>query len=136
MKDVKDEAIRQVDNNLRFVITISIFFLSVFSEARLAGCIIIVFYIINYIIFQIKAKKLTPLNLKYINWSLLVGIGSYVIPFSVIAFSTQNITLSKLSLQTWQISLIGSMWIIMCAPIVTLLMILFFQTRILGTIKK
>lgn len=136
MQDNKEDLIKKIENNLRFVITISIFFLTIFPESRLAGSIIVVGYIIDYIGFQFRTKTLTVRNLKWIETSLLIGIGSYVVPLGIMAFSTQNIPLSQFGIWTWHASLFTSIWIIVCMPAITLAMIVLLSDKTWKSIRE
>lgn len=91
------EFIKEIENRLQLVITISIFFLAIISyffksrgadevrvnEIVLSYGIILVFYLLNYILFEIFRLKIKEVFLKWINWSLLFGIAVFIFPISV-----------------------------------------------------
>ncbi len=118
---------KSINDNLRFIITISIFFLTIFSESRLQGSIIIVGYIICYIAFALRKNRLTVRNLKWVQFSLFSGLFSYIFPLSIMVLATTNSELSRLAVFTWKTLLLSSLYLIVCMPMISLVMILFLS---------
>ncbi|MES2471133.1 MAG: hypothetical protein V4526_02800 [Patescibacteria group bacterium] len=128
MKEASEnKLIGKIENNLRFIITISIFFLALIPESKLVGAIIIAGYIANYIVFEIRSNKFSSRNLKWISTSLFVGIGSYAIPLSIIALSTQNYLFPSWELSVLKALIFISMLIIVLLPASTLVMTCFLS---------
>lgn len=118
-----DEIRKKIENNVRFIITISVFFLALIPEIRFEGCVLIVFHIINYIVFELMEKKYTTTNLQWINWSLLAGIGVYVFPLTSLALSTQNYILPTWAYSLWLESIKVSTWLVMLLPGMSMVLI-------------
>ncbi len=124
MNEDTKEYINKIENNLRFVITISIFFLSIFDDnsVKFIGSLIIVGYLITYLALNIRSKQLMVKHLKCINKIILAGIFSYSIPLTILAISTQNYQTNYLGEITWKSMMTGSFYAIFFAPLITLIM--------------
>ena len=137
MERTKEDFVKNIEDNLRFIITISIFFLTLLPEGKFQGCFFIAAYIINYIIFEIRINKFGIRNLKWIKTSLFVGIGSYIIPLSVVAFSTQNEFFSSIGTYIFiMATAFISMLAIVSIPAITLVMVSFLSEKTWPEIKK
>jgi hypothetical protein len=136
MENNIEELVKKVENNLRFIITITIFFLSIFPEIRLEGCVLIVAYIFNYIAFEVRVKNLIEENLRWIKNLLYIAISSYVIPLTVVALSTQKTTIGSLEFLTFKAGIITSMVGIMFIPTIILIVIVFSSNKTLSDFKK
>lgn len=120
--DQNNEFSRKIENNLQLLITVSIFFLTIFESVRLGGCILVVGYIANYIVFELKEKRYTISNLTWIRRLLLIGLGSYAIPLFILALSTQDKTFGPLVILTLKTAASFSTFAIVSVPAITLFM--------------
>jgi len=126
MQDMKERLTNKIEIRLQFVVIMLVFFLTIFSGVQLAGCILVAAYIIDYIFFTALGDKIDERHLKWLNNTVLIGIGSYVIPLASIATSTQ-----ASSVPIWQgYTLMGlifiSMWLMVSIPVALLIMLLAF----------
>jgi hypothetical protein len=121
-----DEVRKKVENNLRFILTISVFFLAVLPEIRWEGSILISTYLLSYVLFELGEKKYDSRNLWWINISLLITMCVYAGVFFIFALSTQNIPLSTWKLTVWEILISSATFSILFFPLITLGFCIFF----------
>ena len=124
-----DELRKKVENNLRFITTICIFFLAVLDSVRLEGCVIVAAYLLSYIIFEFREKRYSDKSLRWINTSVLIGMISYVVQFFIFSLSTQNIIVSIWELTIWKTIIAVSTYMILVFPLVTFGFTIFFNFK-------
>lgn len=97
-KNIHKELIKEIENRLQFVITISIFFLALISyffkslgenESKINDMLrswggIIVFYLLSYLFFEFFKREIRGKFLKVLDFSLLIGIFAFVMPIAVL----------------------------------------------------
>ena len=129
MQNTQEKMIDKIENRLQFLITILIFFLAVFPNIELQGCILVVFYIIDYILFTTLGKKMSEKRLTYLNTILFIGIGSYIIPLTVLALSAKNAIVPVWQGYTWMALIFISIWFMILVPLILLIMILIYSVK-------
>ncbi|HVY67300.1 MAG TPA: hypothetical protein VHA30_00160 [Patescibacteria group bacterium] len=129
----KKELIGEVERRLEFVITLAIFFPSLLyslfnvaneSEQNSNGIIIkwglfVSFYIIDYIIFQIRKKRTGESLLEMLKILLLIGIGIYIIPIWDMAIYG-NGPIYGISALLFK----SSLWILLAIPLLLIILLL------------
>lgn len=102
MSNQSEKTIAQIENRLQFVVTLNVFFVtlmygisilagnteSISQNSSIQGSLIVFFYLLNYVVFEIWGKKMKEKGLKWINGSVLAGIACFVVPILFIALST------------------------------------------------
>ncbi|MCX6719424.1 MAG: hypothetical protein NTZ38_03565 [Candidatus Taylorbacteria bacterium] len=126
MQTTKERTTDKIETRLQFTITILTFFLVLFPVQQLAGCIVVAAYVIDYIIFAVRSDKISEKHLRWINVSILIGIGSYIIPLAILALSTQDKTIPFWQVYIWMTSTYASMVIMIIAPIAILVELFAF----------
>lgn len=114
----KAENIKKVENNLRLIITIAIFFLAILSDARIEGSILIVVYLLTYIAVQTLDVSYTEQESSWMNRTLLTGLFVYTVVFIFLILDTQKIVVPETI--AW-----GSVRMLMVLPFSTLCLALF-----------
>lgn len=142
--DKRREFIKEIENRLQFVITISIFFFGLISyisksinvnvnEVNLAivpFIIIIALYLLDYFCFEIGGLKIVKERVfLWINRLVLFGIFIYIIPLIVFAMGNMNISPDLLAII--KVLFNSSLYGLIIIPFFVLSLILFS-----GKIKK
>lgn len=123
----KDRLVDKIEVRLQFALVIVIFFLTVFPDSLLpGGSILVVGYIINYIFFAVRGDKIKDKYLRVINIITLVGMGSFVIPLTLLALSTQKGVLPAWEAYTWMGSSLISILLMFVAPLSLLVVLVGF----------
>ncbi len=96
--------IREIEEKLEFVITLSVFFPSLLynlfklankteqksNDIVVSWSVVVSIYLLNYIVFQFIKNKVPEKLLKIFKIILLIGISSYIIPILYIAIYKNN----------------------------------------------
>ena len=123
MSHITDRLTDKIEIRLQFVAVILVFFLTVFEKSLFAGCIIVALYVVDYIFFVSVAERLQEKILKWVNISTLVGIGSFVIPLTMIALSTHGGNIPVWEAYTWMGSSLVSIVCMFIAPLALLILL-------------
>ena len=134
-RKMNDKLISKIESRLQFVITVLTIFLFAFPTLNPSGYIIVVVYIITYILFAIFDTRINEKWLKQINTVVLIGIGSFLIPLTLVALTGINATMPLWQAYTWLGSTLISTFLMLSAPIVLIILILTTGIKARNKIK-
>lgn len=111
-----------IESRLQFVITITTVFVVAMPDISPQGYTLVLVYLITYLVFAGLASKLAACWLKWINISILIGIGSFMIPFLVIASSKSTELIPNWQIYMWKGSALLSIGAMMVAPFLVIIL--------------
>jgi hypothetical protein len=136
MQSIKEKLADKIEVRLQFIITILTFFIVIIKELEQKGCILVAVYIIDYIFFTRVSNTINEKYLQWIDTTVLVGIGTFIIPLAVIALSTQGGTMPLFIGYSWLVMISASILLLVTIPIILLIMLIAYGVNWKGIFHK